>query len=165
MKAYLSDPALKAFVVNELARHRKADLIIKGTYWTEGKGCAVGCTLEAVAKRNGRWKDGIDHSDHNLYPSELGIPLQLAHLQDAIFEGLPGLDYLNWPLQFAQAIHPGVDLSDIWPKFVVALLSDPAGPVWPQVQDKKWKRQKEAIEKVALLYRDGIPTAWAAGAE
>ena len=97
MLAYLDDPTLKTFILKELSEHRKMDEIVKGTYWENGKGCAVGCTLESVARRNGKWKQGINHHDHALYESELGIPRQLAHLQDAIFEGLPGLDCKAWP--------------------------------------------------------------------
>lgn len=164
MKAYLDDPNLKDFVLSQLDQHRQLDKIIKGQYWQEGRGCAVGCTLQAVAARNGKWKKGIDHADHRLYVSELGIPEHLARLQDAIFEGLPEPDYLEWPKQFAEAINPGADLSGVWPKFVVALLTDPSGPVWPQVQDQKWHQQLAAIEKVACLYRNGMPDPEAAGA-
>jgi len=164
MKAYLDEPELKVFVVEQLEIHKKMDDFIKQTYWIDGRGCAVGCTLESVAKRNGKWKKGIDHEDHALYESELGIPKQLAHLQDAIFEGLPDPDYKKWPLQFAKAIKPGVDLSGVWPKFVVKLLTDPDGPIWPSVQGKKHHQQLEAVKQVANLYQNGMPDTEAADA-
>src|SRR3990167_5041301 len=162
MLAYLNDPTLKTFILKELSSHRKLDAIVKGTYWYYGKGCAVGCTLESVARRNGKWKQGINHQDHALYESELGIPKQLAHLQDAIFEGLPDPDFKLWPAQFAKAVKPGSDLSGVWPKFVVALLTDPLGPVWPHVQDAKWHQQLTAIEQVACLFKNGMPAKSAA---
>lgn len=164
MLAYLGDPTLKTFLLQELHRHRKADEIVKGHYWENGKGCAVGCTLESIAARNGKWKAGIDHTNHALYESELGIPSQLAHLQDAIFEGLPNPDYLAWPEQFAKAIMPGANLIGVWPKFVVALLTDTHGPVWPHVQDAKWHMQLAAIERVACLFKDGMPASDASNA-
>ena len=46
----------------------------------------------------------------------------------------------------------------------MALLTDPSGPVWLQVQDKKWHQQLAAIKQVAYLYKDGMPTAGAAEA-
>lgn len=164
MIAYLGDESLKRFLINELKEHQRLDHIVKGVYWADGRGCAVGCTLEAVAKRNGKWAQGIDHADHALYESELGIPKELAYLQDAIFEGLPEPEHQSWPLQFAEAIKTGADLSGVWPEFAIALLSDPTGPVWPQVQDPKWAQQLAAIQGVAAFYQNQYDSdaAWAA---
>ncbi len=69
MLAYHNDPAVKALYLARVRAHRLADNLIQGTTWTDGKGCAIGCTLESY--------------DHRRYPIELGIPTVLAHLEDA----------------------------------------------------------------------------------
>jgi len=43
--AYHGDPEVKAAILAQLKRHRAADEIVKGQYWCDGKGCAVGCTI------------------------------------------------------------------------------------------------------------------------
>src|ERR1700676_2211809 len=60
LKAYHNDPAIKEVLINQLQAHYDADEIIKGTYWQDGKGCAVGCSIHS--------------SDHSLYEKELGLP-------------------------------------------------------------------------------------------
>jgi hypothetical protein len=57
MLAYHNNPELKAFLLCELQRHREADRLVKGVYWQHGKGCAVGCTLDAVRRFNGGGAD------------------------------------------------------------------------------------------------------------
>jgi hypothetical protein len=42
MLAYHNDPAQKAAILQQLEQHRVADEIVKGQYWENGKGCAVG---------------------------------------------------------------------------------------------------------------------------
>lgn len=108
--AYHNDPAIKAKYLARVRAHREADALIQGTGWDRGKGCAVGCTLEAY--------------EHERYPIELGIPEQLAHLEDNIFEELKNGEALAWPEQFLGAIQPGADLSMVWPRFAVWLLAD-----------------------------------------
>jgi len=73
MKAYHNDPELKKKVLSELQHHYDADNIVKGRYWENGKGCAVGCLLKS--------------GNHIEYEEKFGIPVQLAYLEDGIFEG------------------------------------------------------------------------------
>lgn len=37
-------PAVKAKYLKRVRAHAKADEIVSGRYWENGKGCAVGCT-------------------------------------------------------------------------------------------------------------------------
>jgi hypothetical protein len=75
MQAFLNKKSIKTKYVKRLQQHYKQDQIIKGQYWENGKGCAVGCTV---------------HSDsHNCYEIELGIPEWIARLEDTLFEGMP----------------------------------------------------------------------------
>ena len=81
--AFKGKQEVKDFYMNSVREHRLADEIVKGQYWKEGKGCAVGCTLHS--------------GDHSKYPVLLGIPIVLARLQDGIFEGLPNALAMTWP--------------------------------------------------------------------
>jgi hypothetical protein len=47
MKAFHNDQAIKDKYIARVEAHIKADNLIRGTGWYGGKGCAVGCTLEA----------------------------------------------------------------------------------------------------------------------
>jgi hypothetical protein len=91
-------------------QHRLADQLVKGLYWEEGKGCAVGCTIHG--------------DDHEEYEKQLGIPEHLAHLEDKFFEGMENEKSMMWPERFLAAIEPGADLSLVWPKFARWLLSE-----------------------------------------
>ena len=96
MLAYHNDQNLKADILKQLRAHKKADEIVKGQYWENGKGCAVRCTVHS--------------SDHAAYETKFGIPIMLARLEDTIFEGLPNGRAKEWPIQFMSAIEPGADL-------------------------------------------------------
>ena len=108
--AYHGDPAIKAKYLARVQAHREADELIKGQYWEDGKGCAVGCTIHG--------------SKHARYEIELGIPQMLARLEDCIFEGLPNGNAKKWPERFLSAAQPGQDLSLVGWKFLHWLLTD-----------------------------------------
>src|ERR1700722_17651703 len=108
--AFHGKSSIKTKYVKRVKAHKAADEIIKGTYWQNGKGCAVGCTIHS--------------SDHSAYETELGIPTLLARFEDKIFEGLPNDIAKNWPLEFLSSITPGADLSTVWPKLAVWVLTD-----------------------------------------
>jgi len=103
MLAYHNDQTIKTNILAQLQAHYDADEIVKGRYWQNGKGCAVGCTVHSD-----------DHAD---YERLFGIPQALAHLEEEIFEHLPNGDAMGWPLRFMRAIVPGADLSMAGPKF------------------------------------------------
>ena len=132
LRAYHGDPAIKAKYLARVRAHREADRLIQGTGWEGGKGCAVGCTLEAY--------------DHALYETELGIPVALAHLEDAVFEGLDASTAQYWPERFLSAIEPGADLSQVGDQFVLWLLSGADSPI------AEWTGSAP-IQAVANLYR------------
>ncbi len=113
LRAFHGDPKIKAKYIRRVRAHRKADQLIQGTGWENGKGCAVGCTLRVY--------------DHSLYPVELGIPVIMAGLEDAIFEGLPKADAQAWPERFLGAIKPGANLDNAWSRFALWLLEDKLG--------------------------------------
>lgn len=110
MKAYHGDHALKERVMKELAEHREADRLVKGQYWENGKGCAVGCLIKC--------------DDHLLYESMFGIPVELAYLEDRIFESLENHESQLWPERFMGAVNVGADLSKVHLRFMYWLLTD-----------------------------------------
>jgi hypothetical protein len=116
MLAYHNDPTIKAKLLADLQAHADADRLVKGQYWENGKGCAVGCTLQSFGADN--------TSDHAEYERLLGIPQILARLEDVIFEGLPNVAARRWPMRFSAAIIPGVDLSRVGWQFLYWLLTD-----------------------------------------
>ena len=123
MQAFHNDPLIKEKYLTRLTAHYKSDEIIKGTYWEDGKGCAVGCTI---------------HSNyHKNYELELGIPKAIAHLQDRIFENLPNKLAKKFPLQFLSAIKVGADLKNVSKLFTIWVLTDSKYGVLQYVEDKK----------------------------
>ena len=108
MLAYHNDPAVKELYLERVKAHREADEITQGQYWIKGKGCAVGCTIHSAK-----------HVD---YENLMGIPEELAFLEDAIFEALPNELAMAWPERFLEAIQVGADLSKVWPKFGLWLI-------------------------------------------
>jgi hypothetical protein len=99
MLSYHGDPAIKAKYLTRVREHARLDHLVQGTGWDGGRGCAVGCTLDAY--------------DHRRYPIELGLPEWLAHLEDRIFEELPWEDARTWPERFLNAIPVGADLEPV----------------------------------------------------
>jgi hypothetical protein len=140
MIAYHNDPAIKTDILAQLARHRAADELIKGTYWEHGKGCAVGCIIYS--------------GYHAEYETRFGIPQILARLEDRFFEGLPNGSAKEWPERFMGAIRPGADLTMVWPRFALWLLTEEV--------PRHTKRPKSlaALAEVAALYRE-----WTEGAK
>ena len=91
---------IKASMLAQLDQHAKADEIIQGTYWENGKGCAVGCLTHCP--------DG----GHKLFPELFGLPEWFAHLIDKIFEGLPAEQAKAWPQRVIAAIPADAVLDD-----------------------------------------------------
>jgi hypothetical protein len=135
LQAFHGDKAIKSKYLARVAAHRKADELIRGATGQNGRCCAVWCTLDAY--------------DHSRYPIELGIPRELAHLEDRLFEGMPPAKAMVWPAEFLRAIPVGADLSDVWPTFAIWLLKDV----------RKYARPdgKKAIDAVVGLYHERVP--------
>lgn len=108
MLSFHNDPAIKEKYLARVRKHRELDNIIQGTGWENGKGCAVGCTLE--------------NYDHFQYPIELGLPEWLAYLEDRIFENLKKDKARKWPEKFLNAIPIGVDTEIVKHKIAIKRL-------------------------------------------
>lgn len=106
MLSFHNDPLIKEKYINRVIAHRKADKIIQGIGWNNGRGCAVGCTLE--------------NYDHSRYPIELGLPEWLARLEDSIFENLSLDIAILWPEKFLQSIPIGINVEKV--KYKLSIL-------------------------------------------
>ena len=113
--AYNSDPARKAAILAAMRADIAADRLVKGQYWQDGKGCAIGCLVRG--------------SSHDDAAALVRMPVELAGLFDAIFEGLPNGEAMAWPVQFLDAIEPGADLSLVWPRWAHWLLREEVSAV------------------------------------
>lgn len=145
MLAYHNDPTIKAKLLADLQAHADHDRLVKGQYWENGKGCAVGCTLQSFGADN--------TSDHAEYERLLGIPQILARLEDVIFEGLPNVAAMKWPMRFSAAITPGADLSRVGWKFLYWLLTDEL----PKTDDKRVNAAIAQCAAVLLPLTHGEP--------
>jgi len=110
MRAFHGSVAIKEKYVARVKAHAEADKIVKGKYWENGKGCAVGCTIEGT--------------EHSRYETELGIPAAIAHVEDYLFETMPNEDAVKFPLRLLEAIPVGADLSLVSVNLIVYMLED-----------------------------------------
>jgi hypothetical protein len=99
----------KAARVADMKAHREADRLVKGQYWEDGKGCAIGCQVHSN-----------DHAEH---ARVFGIDVRLSHLQDAIFEALPNDEAMDFPVQFLEAIPEGADTSTVYAQWAARMLT------------------------------------------
>ena len=136
MLAFTNTPVGKEALLIQLRAHYAADEIVKGHYWEDGTGCAVGCAVHT------------DADPHAEYERLFGIPQMLARLEDGIFENLPNGRAKEWPIQFIEAIPVGADLSQVGAQFLHWLLVDPEDGVIKFVDEQG----KVAIQAVADLY-------------
>lgn len=142
MKAYNGDENLKAILISQVREHREADRLVKGIYRDlDGRGCAVGClTRDPVG----------GHAQYELW----GIPVELAHLEDAIFEGLPEADAQMWPERFLSAIKPGADLRSVWPRWRDETLRLDLRKMW---RDRVWS-WRLVYQVVEMAWAEGLGT-------
>jgi len=136
MKSFHNDQTIKDRYIARIKAHELADEIIKGQYWENGKGCAIGCTI---------------HSDnHKAYETELGIPTWLAKVEDCIFESIPNKNAKLWPRKFLEAIPVGVNLNSIKAPFLIFVLES----VLNKFDHKRFPGVKKAINNIITLYKN-----------
>lgn len=140
MQSFHNDPKTKEKYLNRVKAHAAADEIIKGQYWENGKGCAVGCTIHG--------------SNHQAYETQLGIPEWLARLEDQLFESLPNGKAKLFPQAFLSAISVGVNLEPVRWKFCAFLLRENLERVLSLKIDDDIKQQVvSAIRKCLAVHQ------------
>ncbi len=137
MKSFFGNEFIKESYLSQVIDHQKADEVIKGKYWENGKGCAVGCTIHS--------------SDHKDYEMELGIPEWLARVEDTLFEGMSTIKSKTWAEDFLQSIPLGVDLNQIKSKFLLIVLKS----TYDTFDHVKFPDVKESLDTVVNLYESG----------
>jgi len=125
--------------VAQLQAHYNADEIVQGKYWENGKGCDTGCSFHS--------------SDHNQWAIQLGVPVIIGRLRDKIFEGLPNDKAKEFPLLCSNATPVGVNLENVWRKFMIWLLVDTEEGV---IKYAKTEASKKAIQDVADAFADSL---------
>ncbi len=152
LRAYKNDPVLREAFIAEMDWHRDQDKIIAGKYreGTNGdfRGCFIGCAVHSLAKlRN----EPLNTSEHQLLETLLDIPVELAHLADAIFESLTSDKRVQFAVDLPRAIQAGADLGMIIPHFLYWALTDDVKPTrYPQFQP--------FIDAVVALYEEWTRT-------
>lgn len=111
MLSYHNDPAVKARHVALAKHHYEADMLRTGTYG-EGMGkrfkaCSVGCMAHGL-------QPSITSNWHAVVAKDAGWPEWLAHLNDAIFEGLPASERNSFHVQLREAVPVGINLEPLW---------------------------------------------------
>ena len=99
LSAYHGDQAIKDKYIQRMKAHMDADELIRGTGFENGKGCAVGCTLN-------KYK-------HSAFPDELGVPEWAAHLLDTLHESTSDKVWPTLSMRFLTAITPGANLESV----------------------------------------------------
>lgn len=145
MRAY-QGIILKEEFIKELEWHYEQDNFVKGDYFENGKGCAVGCSLESISRKK---NIEIKFYDHSKYPELLGIPQWLAYVEDAIFEGLEDSLSKEWPLRFSRAIKTGADLEKVKAPFLIFTLESNL----ERLKDDKFKEQRNAVQRCIKLWQ------------
>ena len=147
MLAFHNNPKIAAKFRRRARMHQKADEIVQGTGWeSNGKtrGCCVGCLMHA-------------YPAHAEFEPQIGVPEVIAHLADAIHEGLARAAAKKWPVAFIAAIPVGADLSLVWPRFALWMFSNPAAPAFRNSRDDA--ACCKAVDAVAALFRRWVETA------
>ena len=105
MLSYQGSKEIKQKFIDRFAAHRAADEVIQGTGFDNGRGCFIGCTMNAY--------------DHEAFANQIG-PLWLAYLADKIFEGIPKSEAAQFGTDLLAAIPEGMDLDIVRPILGVA---------------------------------------------
>lgn len=145
MLTFHNDPQIKEKYLTRLKTHATADEIIQGTGWENGKGCAIGCTLE--------------NYDHKAFETELGVPEWLARLEDQIFEGLPNSDAKKFAVDFLEAVPVGVELERVKWGFLVFVLEENAKTITKlRISDEKKERLLLVNLNILLIIKTAFET-------
>jgi len=131
--------------IDRATQHRKADEIIQGRYWEDGKGCAIGC---------------LAHANENVHielEKQTGIPEWLSRIADTIHEGLEDGEYQKWPERFIAAVPKNKTHDYLTKKVKAPFLVHVLRSSLNNFDHKKYPDVKKSVEvSIALWERDDI---------
>jgi len=136
--SFFGKPELKQKYVDRLQEHRRLEHLTQQVGWKGGKGCAIGCILEAY--------------DHSLFPIELGLPEWLARLIDITFERLPKGDAERFAEDVLQAIPVGVDIEPVRHKVAIRRLTRLLDTV-PKSDQSYYQEVINAVQQVIQYHK------------
>ena len=135
MLTFENDPSQKKIILEQLQTHYDADEIVKGQYWENGKGCAVGCIL---------------HSDnHSEFEERFNIPEWFARLIDEIFEELPNEEAKEFPINVWKAIPERKNLDRVKWKFN-SFLMDEVREIILGLKDLELELREQVLNSIQL---------------
>ncbi len=146
---------IKDAKIADLKKHRELDNLMQKSYFDRDKqkGCAVTCTMFSPEDFKSL---KVNTSDiHGRYETQLGIPRIIARLEDRVFEGMPIDAAKEWPLTFIEAVPVGVNLENVWRKFMIWLLIDDTAGV---IKFAKKEDSRQAIGNVAEAFARSLET-------
>ena len=138
MRAFEETEVSQDQLLAALAAHREANQLVQESYWSEGRGGGVGCSIHD-------FRPGSE-DEEDLFEPLFGIPRALAWLEDSIFMNLELEEARLWPERFVRAIRPGSDLTMVGDQFVHFLLSGDDSPLVP------WKEEKH-MQRAAMIVK------------
>lgn len=143
MIAFHGDVSIKASLHTELRAGRA-----RGEFVSRGRGGIRSHLLSPDPVIAGLVQERREQT-YGLYQDRLGIPAVLAAVYELLYEWLPRDANEDWPIQFAEAIPVGADLSLVWPRLAIWLLTDAAQGLARHAADGV----RETISRVASLYQ------------
>jgi len=149
MQAFTNVTMTKPEMMKALKWHQKQDNFVKGSYWDNGKGCAVGCSLESVARIK---SIDLDKGYHKNYETHLGVPEWLARVEDRLFEGIGKDRSKVWPVEFMEAINVGADLDKIKLPFLAMIVESSI----QYVDVKKFPELKSLMNQLHTMLDMGL---------
>jgi len=119
--AFHNNPDMKAALLTRIRAHRAADWRLLDPYDETDRSSVVSCSVHepdasAICQVVG--------SGHANFEQLFDIPEQLAYLEDRLFGCLERRDADAWPERFIEAVQIGSDLSGVWDRFCLWVLTD-----------------------------------------
>jgi hypothetical protein len=139
-------------ILSRIAQHRELDEIVQGTGFENGKGCAIGCSLDSY--------------DHREYQRVVGVDGIVSGLIDWCHENLPAELSKDWPGRVAKALKSGADTTFIADWWYVWLLTEDLKSMDPDGVCAKmgelFRRAAEGDEPTKAEWDREARAAWAA---
>jgi hypothetical protein len=125
---WLGDPDLKAKTLAAYDAHIKQDALIRGTYAKQNgvfKGCHIGCLVHDLTGADAQSiKDMGGNQRRDIIAEKIGQPNWLTSLAEYFFERLEPPKNQQVSRAILDATPVGVDLTPVYHRFMIWLLTD-----------------------------------------